>query len=122
MIFFDGTGPTKETWFYRVDMPDGYKHFSKTKPMLLEHLGDLSAWWSNRRAVQIDGIDKARAFTPKELEALDFNFDQCGFSVEEEEILPPKELIAKYQADREAHEKVLDAALSAILEKIGGEQ
>ena len=24
---------TKETWFYRLDMPEGYKHFSKTKSM-----------------------------------------------------------------------------------------
>ena len=27
---------TKETWFYRLDMPEGYKHFSKTKSMKLE--------------------------------------------------------------------------------------
>ena len=29
---------TKETWFYRMDMPEGYKHFSKTKPMRLDNL------------------------------------------------------------------------------------
>lgn len=33
ILFFDRTGATEETWFYRMDMPDGYKHFSKTKPM-----------------------------------------------------------------------------------------
>lgn len=37
ILFFDRTGPTAETWFYRLDMPEGYKHFSKTKPMKLEH-------------------------------------------------------------------------------------
>ena len=37
ILFFDRTGPTTETWFYRLDMPEGYKHFSKTKPMRLEH-------------------------------------------------------------------------------------
>ena len=37
ILFFDKTGPTKETWFYRLDMPEGYKNFSKTKPMKLEH-------------------------------------------------------------------------------------
>lgn len=37
ILFFDRTDPTKETWFYRLDMPEGYKHFSKTKPMKLEH-------------------------------------------------------------------------------------
>ena len=30
ILFFDNTHPTEETWFYRLDMPEGYKHFSKT--------------------------------------------------------------------------------------------
>ena len=38
ILFFDHTKPTEETWFYRLDMPDGYKNFSKTKPMELKHL------------------------------------------------------------------------------------
>lgn len=118
IIFFDGKGPTKETWFYRVDMPDGYKHFSKTKPMLLEHLKQLDDWWSNRAPINFDGADKAKAFTKIDLEKMEFNFDQCGFAQESEEVLPPKELIEKYQASREAHEKKLDAALSAILKMI----
>lgn len=37
ILFFNNDGATKETWFYRLDMPEGYKHFSKTKPMKLEH-------------------------------------------------------------------------------------
>ena len=28
---------TRETWFYRMDMPEGYKHFSKTRPILNKH-------------------------------------------------------------------------------------
>lgn len=31
VVFFDNTGPTKETWFYRVDMPEGYKHTSRRR-------------------------------------------------------------------------------------------
>lgn len=56
-----------------------------------------------------------KAFTPEELKTVGFNLDQCGFATVEEEILPPKELIAKYQAEREAHELVLDEALAKIL-------
>lgn len=41
ILFFDRTGSTKETWFYRLDMPDGYKNFSKTKPMKLEHFAPV---------------------------------------------------------------------------------
>lgn len=120
ILFFNGTAkPTEKTWFYRVDMPEGYKHFSKTKPMRLEHLKDLSKWWNNREAITVEGVDKARAYTPEELEALDYNLDLCGFAKEEEEILPPKELIEKFKAERAAHEKVMDETLAQILEMIG---
>ena len=60
-------------------------------------------------------IGGTTVFTLGELQQLGFNFDQCGFAKAEEEILPPKELIAKYQAEREAHEAVLDKALAHIL-------
>ena len=48
ILFFDNTHPTEETWFYRIDMPEGYKHFSKTKPMKLEHFAPVIDWWNNR--------------------------------------------------------------------------
>lgn len=119
ILFFNGKGEkTKQTWFYRVDMPEGYKHFSKTKPMRLEHLKPLADWWNDRKAIEVDGVPKARSYTPEELAALGFNFDQCGFPQQEEEILPPEELIAKYQAERTAHAQAIDATLTAILEKV----
>ncbi len=122
IIFFDNTIPTKKTWFYRVEMPDGYKHFSKTKPMLLEHLKPLSDWWNDRSAISVDGIEVARSYTADEIKEMNYNLDLCGFPKEEEEILPPKELIEKYQSQREAHERIMDSALNTILQKIGGAQ
>lgn len=119
VLFFDGNGPTKETWFYRVDMPEGYKHFSKTKPMLLEHLAELAAWWDKREPLEANGSDKARKYSKEELEALQYNFDLCGFAQEDEEILPPAELIAHYKAERARHEKIMDEALGKILALIG---
>ena len=40
---------TDKTWFYRLDMPEGYKHFSKTKPMRAEHCEPIIDWWNNLR-------------------------------------------------------------------------
>jgi len=59
ILFFDRTHPTTETWFYRLDMPEGYKHFSKTKPMKLEHFAPVIEWWNDRQEITIDGFDKA---------------------------------------------------------------
>ena len=69
---------TDKTWFYRLDMPDGYKHFSKTKLMRSEHCDLLRTWWHNRtEIVSKDGKDeKARVFTASELLELGFNLDR----------------------------------------------
>ena len=67
ILFFDRTGPTEQTWFYRLDMPQGYKHFSKTKPMQLSHFDPVVEWWKNRTEITEDGFDKARCYTAAEL-------------------------------------------------------
>ena len=119
ILFFDRTGATKETWFYRLDMPEGYKHFSKTKPMRLEHFAPAMEWWTDRRELTEDGFDKARKFTVEELAELGYNLDQCGYPHEEEEILDPLDLIQRYQEERASLNAEIDrtlAEITAILE------
>ena len=121
ILFFDRTGPTKETWFYRLDMPEGYKHFSKTKPMKLEHFDPVVTWWNDRQALNMDGFDKARCYTVEELSSdLGYNLDQCGFPHEEEEILDPLDLIHRYQEERASLNAEIDRVLAEITEKLGG--
>ncbi len=119
ILFFDNTEPTKETWFYRLDMPQGYKNFSKTKPMKLEHFNEVMEWWHNRQAIEIDGFDKARCYSYQEIADRQFNIDLCGFPHEEEEILPPDELIANYQQKRTALNADIDRILGEITQILG---
>ncbi len=65
----------------RVDKPEGYKHFSKTRPLELKHLEKTMIWWNNREEIRDGETDsyKAKAFTIEELEALGYNLDQCGY-------------------------------------------
>ena len=51
ILFFDKTKKTDTVWLYRVDMPEGYKHFSKTKPMKVEHFDECVAWWNDRNGL-----------------------------------------------------------------------
>ncbi len=102
----DQANKTQKTWVYRVDMPKGYKHFSKTKPIKLEHLNDLAEWWDNRRELKDEnGYDKARCYTYEELEANDFNLDLCGIPEEKDEIMQIHYLAMHFQQQ--------DAALTA---------
>ena len=59
---------TKDVWFYRLDMPEGYKHFSKTKPMKLEHCQPIKDWWNDRQEIIGDEIgEKSRVFSAQQL-------------------------------------------------------
>ena len=51
LLFFDKGESTRNIWYYRLDMPEGYKHFSKTKPMLREHFACVDEWWDNREEI-----------------------------------------------------------------------
>lgn len=133
ILFFDRTNPTEETWFYRLDMPEGYKHFSKTKPMKLEHFEPVIEWWNNRQEISIDGFDKAKKYTAYKTENGDielrdsnglvitnYNLDLCGYPHIEEEILDPMDLIQRYQEERASLNAEIDRVLADITAILGG--
>ena len=121
ILFFDNTHPTQETWFYRLDMPEGYKHFSKTKPIKLEHFAPVLEWWNHRQELTQDGFDKAKKFSVEQLtQELGYNLDQCGFPHEEEEILAPLDLIHRYEEQRASLNAEIDRVLEQITAMLGG--
>jgi len=100
-------------------MPDGYKNFSKTKPMKSEHFDPVRNWWSNRQPIEDDGFDKSKKYTVSEIIERNYNIDLCGYPHEEEEILHPKDLILQYQEKRTSLNADIDRILGEITEILG---
>src|SRR5690606_7206989 len=48
LLFFTKGEPTEEMWFYEHPYPEGYKSYSKTKPLRIEEFEAEKNWWSNR--------------------------------------------------------------------------
>lgn len=121
ILFFDKTKPTDKVWFYRMDMPEGYKNFSKTKPILNKHFDDVRAWWNDRKEI-IDEKEsegqtttyKAKCYTIKEIIDNGYNIDLCGYPHKEEIILEPKELIEQYQEQRASLNEEIDKILAEV--------
>ena len=118
ILFFDKSKATEETWFYRLDMPEGYKHFSKTKPMKLEHFAPAIEWWNNRTELTVDEFPKAKKYSIEEIAALNYNIDLCGYP-HEEEILAPQDLIKNYREKRASLDADIDRVLSEIMALLG---
>ncbi|WP_086244623.1 type I restriction-modification system subunit M [Campylobacter devanensis] len=120
ILFFNNEEPTGKTWFYRVDIPDGIKHFSKTKPMKLSNFDDCVAWWNDRKEIaDEEGNPKAKCFTSYELIEGGYNLDLCGYPHEEEEILSIKETIINYKKHSEAAEEKINVTLAKITKILG---
>ena len=126
LLFFDKTGSTKETWVYRMDMPIGYKAFSKTKPVELKHFEGVIEWWNNRVEIKDEKIDesltetwKSKKFTIDQIVELNYNLDQCGYPIKEEIILSPKETMDNFISKREQLENDLDKKLNEIINLMG---
>ena len=121
ILFFDKTKKTEATWFYRMDMPEGFKNFSKTKPMKIDHFAPVMEWWNKREEISIDGFDKARRYTLKEIQDRSYNIDLCGFPQVEEVVLDPKATIVNYQERRQALNDKIDNVLNQISTLLGFE-
>lgn len=119
ILFFDKTGGTKETWFYRLDMPEGYKNFSKTKPMKLEHFSPVIEWWNNRKEITIDNFPKSKKYKIEEIINNNYDIDFCKYPHEEEEILSPQELIKQYREKRASLNADIDKVLTEIITLLG---
>lgn len=111
---------TKEVWVYRMDMPEGYIHFSKTKPILPEHMQVVKDWWENREVIADHSDDptkvtfKAKCFSVKEIVESGYDLDLCKYPKEEEVILSPDKLLKDYHERRIALDAKIDATLKSI--------
>lgn len=109
LLFFQKGIPTKGIWYYHLEMPQGYKHFSKTRPMLPEHFQPVRDWWFNRTKSEVS------SFVPVEdIVAADYSLDFCGFPHDTEEILPPEQFTPQYLNEK----AVLSARIEDVLTRI----
>ena len=125
----DGKGnalnPTSEVWFYEHPYPDGYKSYSKTKPLRIEEFrGENSeqAWWGDvkTRADRKEN-DRAWKVSAEEIKANGYNLDISNPHRKEEGHKDPAELLAALQENRKelaATQEQLKAALAEALTKL----
>ena len=64
LLFFEKGTPTQEIWFFEHPLPEGYKNYTKTKPIRISEFDLEKKWWNNREEnefawkVTIDEITK----------------------------------------------------------------
>lgn len=115
VLFFTKGEPTKAVWYYEHPYPQGYKSYSKTKPMRFEEFGPEQAWWENREESEL-----AWRVPVEKIVANGYNLDIKNPNAPEDTHEDPLVLLKKYQeAAQQADEArlALKTALQECLEQ-----
>ena len=109
VLFLTKGEPTKETWYYEHPYPEGYKAYSKTKPMKLEEFEPEREWWNNRKETE-----QAWMVPIKDIIASDYDLDINNPNTPEEKIREPKEILTEYKEATKEKEKIEQKIISII--------
>ena len=81
-LLFLERGTTQEIWFYEHQLPEGYKNYTKTKPIKLDEFEAEKAWWNARKET-----DCAWKVSINEVKARGYNLDFKNPNKESDSIL-----------------------------------
>lgn len=70
LLFFTKGESTQDIWYYEHKLPEGYKAYSKTKPIQLAEFEPLKSWWVNR-----EESDQAWQVNIETIKANGYNLD-----------------------------------------------
>ncbi|MDN3523077.1 type I restriction-modification system subunit M [Halomonas ramblicola] len=116
LLFFTKGQPTEQIWYYEHPYPEGYKSYSKTKPMRFAEFATEIDWWGD----ESDGFasrqetEQAWKVDIDEIKARHYNLDIKNPWQGEEVSHDPDELLEKY-ARQQAEIQELRDQLKEIL-------
>ena len=118
ILFFEKGGPTKEVWFFEHPYPEGYKSYSRSKPLTIAEFDLEKAWWGGAERKGRKTTEQAWKVSAKELAERNYNLDCKNPHEVEVNHRDPEELMAEYQQivhQLEAAQTALKAELMACL-------
>lgn len=116
LLFFTKGEPTKEIWYYEHPYPEGYKSYSKTKPIRIQEFEPEKAWWNNRE----ENVHAWRV-PVEEIVRNNYNLDIKNPNTPVEENGDPVKLLAQYRgvsvAVEETRERLKEELKRSLMQR-----
>lgn len=109
LLFFDADGPTETVWYYEHPLPEGYKQYTKTKPIRFSEFETEMEWWDSREETV-----QAWEVSRETIIERDYNLDIDNPNDSEDKLEDPDVLLRRYQKLHEEADE-LRAELKAEL-------
>ena len=113
VLFFDKGRPTEAVWYYEHPYPEGYKSYSKTKPMRIDEFDAEKAWWHDRKE-----SEQAWRVPIEAIRARGFNLDIKNPNTVHAARQDPDALLARYAQERAAAADIRDQLRNALADAL----
>ncbi len=113
LLFFEKGGSTDEVWYFEHTYPEGYKSYSKTKPIRIEEFDVEKEWWYDRTET-----DQAWKVTAEEIEKRGYNLDIKNPNSEENQTYDVEALLTKRNSLNEEIQKLSSSLLNELKETL----
>lgn len=115
ILFFDKGGPTKDIWFFEHPYPDGYKSYSRSKPLTIGEFDLEKAWWHKRKTTE-----HSWKVSAKEIADHNYNLDRDNPHAVTVEHGNPDELLAEYLEINRKLAAAQEALKQELMQALGG--
>lgn len=115
LLFFDKGGPTKDVWFFEHPYPEGYKSYSRSKPLTIQEFDLEKKWWKKRKTSANAWKVSAKAIAER-----NYNLDCKNPHVVEVVHQDPAELMNEYHAISKQLKTAQDALKKELVACLGG--
>jgi len=116
ILFFTKGDKTKDVWFFEHPYPDGYKSYSRSKPLTIGEFDLEKKWWNKRKVTPY-----AWKVSVKEIEERNYNLDFKNPHKIEINHGDPEELMQEYEAIVAEMNATRDALKKELIQALGEE-
>ncbi len=120
LLFYEKGGPTKEIWFFKHPYPEGYKSYSRSKPLTIGEFDLEKAWWGGADRKGRKKTEYAWKISAKELAERNHNLDCKNPHEVEVNHRDPEELMVEYLQIVHQLEVAQQALKTELMACLGG--
>ncbi|WP_446683493.1 N-6 DNA methylase [Cyanobacterium sp. HL-69] len=113
ILFFDRTQPTEKIWFFEHPYPQGYKSYSRSKPLTIKEFDREKAWWQKREENEF-----AWAVSVEEIIAKNYNLDSKNPYQESINHGKPEDLMEEFTQLSQQVKKIQDELKTELTESL----
>ena len=114
ILFFTKGGPTKEVWFFEHPYPEGYKSYSKSKPLTIKEFDLEKKWWNNRKVTNY-----AWKVSAKDIANNNYNLDYKNPYEIKVDHGDPEELLADFMEISNELKSIQDELKNELVNALG---